>query len=219
MFADEHDAAGEAIEPVARQRVPSVATLCPHDLGHAVVVVPPSGMHGNARRFVDGDDVLVLVDDCDGSGSDGRLMAVQRMRDDIAVADFLVDAGRLLAVDDELAGFNGGAVVGRRPVAEFVGEDFENLAIAPAGFAVCVVSVVVGGDAAQVAFEVVRSRPGVGGGYDDFRRRIESVWFELFGGEEGLRFVHGESHCWCGYTSSADEIRKDSGRGRQMGGL
>lgn len=79
VLANEHDAAGEPVEPIAGQRVPAVSAVGSHDLNNGVEVVAAGRMDWHARGLVDDDEVVVFVDDADGRGRTRGLMAVERV--------------------------------------------------------------------------------------------------------------------------------------------
>jgi hypothetical protein len=72
-----------------------VSTLRPHDLDDRVIIVSASGMNGYPGRLVDDYHIVVLVKRRYGKRSDGRLMSMRRMRDDIPVLDEMFGSDRL----------------------------------------------------------------------------------------------------------------------------
>lgn len=79
VLANEHDSAGEAVQSVARQGVPSIAAVRAHNLDDGVEVVAAGGVDRHPRGLVDDDEVVILVDDANGRRGAGRLMAMQRV--------------------------------------------------------------------------------------------------------------------------------------------
>ena len=163
MLADEHDATSQPVEPVARQWIPAIATICPHNLDDGVEVVSTSRMYGHARRLVDDNHVVILVDDTDGLRGTRGLVAVESVGYDVAVLDYCFDARHRLAIEDDAALFYGFLVVLGGPVAELAREDVENFPSPPSFLAEGVVCEVVGRHLAQAIFEVVWRWPGVAG--------------------------------------------------------
>jgi len=64
-------------------------------------------MDWHAGGLVDDNDVVVLMDDADRLGSDGGLVPVQGVRDDIAVLQSCGGGGNSLTIDDDGPSFNG----------------------------------------------------------------------------------------------------------------
>ena len=88
---------------------------------------------------------------------------MQRMAHHVTITQDVLDAD-ILAIDGDVPALNGVAVVVDGAIAELVAEDREDGTTAPALFAVGVVGVVVGFDAAEVVAEVVGARPRVADG-------------------------------------------------------
>jgi hypothetical protein len=104
-------------------------------------------MDRHPRRLVDDNHVVVLVNDADGSGRDGGLVSVRGVGYEVAVLEDVMRTHGL-AVDSDLAGHHGCAVVFKWPVAELVLKDVDQLPSSPSFLAVRVVRVEVGRDAA-----------------------------------------------------------------------
>lgn len=64
-------------------------------------------MDRHTSRFVDYDDLLIFEYDPDGSSGDWRFVTVEGMRYDIAVLDNRTRGRYFLAVQDNMASFNG----------------------------------------------------------------------------------------------------------------
>ena len=76
VLANEHDAAGESVESVARQRIPLVTSLSAHDFDDGVIVVASGRVDGYTCWLVDDDHIVVLMNCCDGLCTHGRFMAM-----------------------------------------------------------------------------------------------------------------------------------------------
>lgn len=106
MFTHKHYPTSQSIQPVARERIPAVPSLSPHNLDDGIVVVAASRVDRDTCRLVDDDHVGVFVDDADGKGGDGGFMSVHGVGYDIAVADGGV-GGDGFAIEDYVTGFDG----------------------------------------------------------------------------------------------------------------
>lgn len=146
-----------------------MTALSAQDLDDGVEVVPAGGVDRHTGRFVDDEHVVVLMDDTDRLRGHRGLVAVEGVRDDLAVLD-PGGWGRDFAADGDLAGLDGmflekrlsvndrrsrkaerlkeTNIILRRPVPELGREDLKQLPPPPSLLAVGVIGVVVGLDAA-----------------------------------------------------------------------
>jgi hypothetical protein len=79
-----------------------MASLGAKNLNDRVVVVSTSGVDGHTGWLVNDNQVIVFVDNTDGSTGHCGFVAVGGMRDDLAVLDDSISAGGL-AVDTDQA--------------------------------------------------------------------------------------------------------------------
>lgn len=100
-------------------------------------------MYGDACRLVDNNHILVLVDNANILLRDRRFVAVEGMRDKVAVFDSVVCASRRLTVDKHSTSLDSICVVLDRAVAKLVGKDLEDLTASPSLLAPSVVCVVI----------------------------------------------------------------------------
>lgn len=100
MLADEHDATGQSVESVTRERIPLVAAFCAHDFDDGVVIVAAGRVNRDAGGLVDDDYVVVFVDDADRLCSYRGFMPVESVGDYIAVVDNGLEGRDWLAVED-----------------------------------------------------------------------------------------------------------------------
>lgn len=206
VLADKHDAAGQPIEPVARERIPLMGSLSAHDLYYAVVVVASSRVHRNPGRFVDDDHVIVLMHDADRLGGYRWLVSVEGMGYHVAIFDFESRPRNGFAVDLDLPGFNRiflsvsvdvfsqlttrvqSYIIFLWPVSKLILEDIQDLSAPPSLFHICVISEVIRRYSSETVFEIVWPRPGITWGRNYCRRRLETF------GCGNRRFDDGQGH-------------------------